>query len=163
MNKNSMQKETYQHISNNLYTLELDVENGKILNRKAKSINSRGYLQLQLAGKKVVQHQVFAVARWGEACVGMTVNHINEIKTDNSWNNLELLTHADNISVRTFTTSGRLKKPVKAINLDTGEETVFDSYQEAGRLLNLSINSIQKVLQGKRNRTGRYTFKRVAS
>ncbi|WP_056685593.1 HNH endonuclease [Cytobacillus solani] len=156
---NGMKKETYVFIRDNLHKLELDLENGKVLNRNVNALN-KGYLRMKLAGKRVFQHQVLAVARWGEKCIGMTVNHINENKIDNSWNNLELLSHADNVRVMT-THGNHLRQPIKAIRIETNEEIVFESQREAARKLSLSQAHISSILYGKRRSTGGYKFERV--
>lgn len=153
--------ETYNHIVKYIHTLELDLINGIILNRNTKfKDNEDSYLQMSLSGKKVKQHQIFAVARWGSKCLGMTVNHINEMKIDNSWNNLELRTTEKNISIASK--GGKPKQPIKAIHLDTSEELIFESQHEASRQLGLKQQSIHNVLNGKQKHTGRYTFKRMS-
>lgn len=157
-NAKGMSKETYEHISKFIHLLDIDLKNGIILNRESIALRG-GYPCVGLMYKKIQQHQIFAVARWGETCIGMTVNHINECKTDNSWDNLELLSHEDN--VRVFSSHGCPKKPIKAINIDTGETIVFDSQREASIKLGLSGSNIFRVLNGKRNRVGRYTFERI--
>jgi len=154
-----MSEETYNLIMKHLPILDLDIEKGIILNRKGNSL-SNGYLQLGLEKKKVFQHQIFAVARWGKKCIGMTVNHINEIRTDNSWNNLELLTSVENLLARS---SGQGEKPIKAKHLDTGEEFIFESQHEASRQLGVNVGSIQHILNGKRKHSKRYTFERISA
>ncbi|HDX9663361.1 TPA: HNH endonuclease [Bacillus cereus] len=151
-----MSLEIYNHIRENLHLLKLDLVNGKILNRNSNSLR-QGYLALRLKGRLVDQHQVFAVAGWGELCIGMTVNHVDENRINNSWDNLELLTHSENISIRS-SGHGRSKQSVKAIHLDTGEEFIFESQKEAGRMLGLNQGNINGVLLGERKRVGRYTF-----
>jgi hypothetical protein len=159
-----MSRERYEFIKNNLHQLELDLENGKILNRNSNHMN-KGYLMLCLGSRKTIRknvahHQVFAVKLWGEACIGMTVNHINENKLDNSWDNLELLTHADNI--RAMTTHGKhLRQPVKAIHVNTGKAIIFESQREAARQLNLLQTHIQRVIKGIKKDSGDYRFERV--
>jgi hypothetical protein len=153
-----MSKEIYSHICKHIHDLELDLKNGKILNRNAKSLKS-GYPQIKLAGKTVYQHQVFAVVRWGEACIGMTVNHINEIRTDNSWNNLELMDFVQNVLIASK--GGSAKQKVKAIHLDTGEILIFESQLEASIQLGLHACSITQVLKGTFRQTGRYTFEKL--
>lgn len=157
-----MTKEIYNLIVDNLHYLELDLKNGVILNRNSNSL-SKGYKQLGIKRKKVFQHQIFAVARWGERCVGMTVNHKNEIKIDNSWDNLELLSLSDNCKVKTMKTCRFPIVPIKAINIDTGEEFVFESQGEAAKQLGLNKTSIFRNLKGERNRVGRYTFERITA
>jgi hypothetical protein len=161
--KVGLSQENYDHIVNHVHLLELDLKNGVILNRDVKDINTHGYCRVWLGGKKIFQHQVFAVARWGPACVGMTVNHINECKTDNSWDNLELLTLRDNVKAKTHLSGFcNPKQPIKATNIDTGEVIYFDSQREASRQLGIVQSHIWKVLKGQRKRSGRYTFEKIS-
>ena len=50
-----------------------------------------------------------------------------------------------------------LSKAVTMTNIDTGEVTLFPSILSAARELGLNDANIGKVIQGKLNRTGRYT------
>lgn len=167
MKKNGvgMTEAVYNLIADNLYSFELDMEKGIILNRNAKSLHKgkTGYLNLEIKQKKVYHHQILAVSRWGKECIGMTVNHINENKLDNSWNNLELLSHKDNVRLKT-TKTGRYKiVPIRAINIDTGEILIFETQGTAAKELKLNKTSIFQQLEGRRKRVGRYTFERVVS
>jgi hypothetical protein len=155
-----MTRKIYLHIKNNLHQLKLDLMKGKILNRNSTALDRYGYLRVGLEGKTVYQHQILAVARWGEKCIGQTVDHINEIKTDNSWDNLQLISLAQNTSNKSKKGFGQ-KKPVKAIDLETGKETRFESLSEASRELGLRVDSICYVLKGCYKRTGKYTFERI--
>ena len=159
---NGMTIKRFNHIRDHIHLLELDLAKGKILNRDCKSLSTKGYLRTRLAGKLVMQHQVFAVARWGEKCIGLTVNHKNEVKTDNSWNNLELLTNEENIKARTKAGTGFVSK-IKCINLETKEELVFDSQNEASRKLKVSQGNINMILSGIRKSTLGWTFERVGA
>lgn len=60
-------------------------------------------------------------------------------------------------SVQNF---GRKSTPVIAININTGEETKFNSINAAARKLNLHVGNVTQVLHGNKVRTGRYTFKK---
>ena len=51
-----------------------------------------------------------------------------------------------------------LRTPVKAINIDTGEEFIFKSEADAARALGLYQSNISKVLTGAYKKTGRYVF-----
>lgn len=159
-----MKLETYERILKHLATLELDLEKGLVLNRNITKEGTDGYLPISLGDsrdrKMVKVHQVLAVARWGKVCVGMQVNHINEIKTDNSFNNIELLSPIENLKARTK--CGSPKHSIYGTNIDTNEMHYFESIVEASNLLGLSHGAISRVVNGKQKRVGRYTFERVA-
>lgn len=45
-----------------------------------------------------------------------------------------------------------LRRPIVAINLETKEEIMFDSSEDAAKSLNLQVSNISRVLSGKQNR-----------
>lgn len=51
------------------------------------------------------------------------------------------------------------KTPIIATCIETGEETYFDSQQEAAEKLHLNKSKICCVVKGQRNRTGGYSFR----
>lgn len=155
-------RETYEHVVKNLHLLELDLVGGKILNRKSKRPDSDGYLRVTFNRRTVKQHIVFAVARWGDKCIGLTVNHINEDKTDNSRDNLELMPIAKNISIRS-SPHGRPKQVIKVIDLSSGEERIFPSQLEAARSVGVSQGRISELINkyGGYHRLRNIKFERV--
>ncbi|MGM0921105.1 MAG: hypothetical protein ACQEWW_07755 [Bacillota bacterium] len=50
------------------------------------------------------------------------------------------------------------KKPVKAVNIETGAEISFESLYQASKFLNVDRNNVLKVLNGKRKKVGKFTF-----
>lgn len=58
----------------------------------------------------------------------LDVNHINEIKSDNRLENLELISHAENIRKANIDTT---KKALVAVSLETGEIKKFESFTAA--------------------------------
>ena len=57
---------------------------------------SRGYLQVGIAGKNYPVHRLIWEAFNGPTHDGMEIDHINRIRTDNSLENLRLVTHTQN-------------------------------------------------------------------
>lgn len=155
-----MSKEMYEHILANLGELVLDLERGLILNRKVNVPNTFGYLRIHLKGHYVAVHQILAVARWGERCIGMTVNHYNEDKLDNSWDNLDLVPHKINVKLKSKKGSGK-RSPIKATNLSTGEIQIFKSMREAERVLGIHQSAISFIVNGVLPRCNGYFFERV--
>lgn len=102
------------------------------------------------------------------------VRHMDGNPYNNHVSNLKWGTHADNMkdaqrhgTFHYFTPEEdemslqALRKPVKAINIDSGEETIFRSEAEAARALKLYQPNISKVLKGVYRKTGRYVFEYV--
>ena len=75
------------------------------------------------------------------------VDHINNIKTDNRLDNLQLLTNRENI-IKDH--KGKKLPPIKikAINLETGEWFDYKSIYKAGKDLTINTSSICRVLNG---------------
>ena len=65
-------------------------------------INRRGYYQVglykQSIGKNYKVHRLVYEAFNGQIPEGLQVNHINEVKTDNRLENLNLMTHKENVN-----------------------------------------------------------------
>ena len=101
------------------------------------------------------------------------VRHLNDCPDDNYADNLAWGTQTDNVRdmIRNennyeLTESDRKKAyekrqmPIRAIDLKTGNEVVFESQQEASRRLNLSQSTISHILKGKRKTCKGYIFRK---
>lgn len=99
------------------------------------------------------------------------VRHIDGNPYNNHVSNLEWGTHADNMhdaqrhgTFHYFTPEEDemalrvLRRPVKAINVETGEEYEFESQAEAARQLGVYQSNIYHVLSGRYKKTGGYRF-----
>ena len=85
------------------------------------------------------------------------VNHKDCDRTNNNAGNLNWCTHQENIAYRDKYGKA-LSRPVFAINLKTHEVSHFHSQNEAGRVLGVLQQSINKVTKGSRNQAGGYWF-----
>lgn len=99
------------------------------------------------------------------------VRHLDDDPSNNEIENLAWGTQKDNHadSVRnktsyTLTSEDREKgmritrKPVYAINRETGERTLYPGQSEAARILGLQQSNVFKVLRGERLHSGGYRF-----
>ena len=117
-----------------------------------------GYLQIDLRkdGKKhnVLVHKMVMLAFIGECPKGCEINHINEVKTDNRLENLEYITHLEN--VRHGTGIERCveshKKPVIATMKD-GSEIAYPSAKDAGDALGVNGAVIGRSIRDSRRKT----------
>ena len=87
------------------------------------------------------------------------INHKDENKENNCWWNLEWCEseYNNNYGTRNNQISKKLSKPIVCV--ETGER--FYGINECARKMNLFVTNICKVLKGKRNHTGGYTFEYV--
>jgi hypothetical protein len=144
--------ETYVPINgtNGKYLIS-DMGNVKCLSRNHKSyvsmkphLDKRGYPRVDLWGirKSVLVHRIVAEHFIPNPEHKATVNHKNEIKTDNRVENLEWLTNAENINygTRTQRAAKALHKPILRISKETGKvlqrysclkEAVKDGYSHS--------------------------------
>lgn len=123
--------------------------NGKILPLKGRLLkpetDKNGYQLVHLSkdgeGKKFLVHRLVYIAFNGEIPEGMEVNHINEVKSDNQIENLNLMTHAENVNWGTRnqrSAKARINHPIRSkpvVGYDEKDNVVvtFPSASEAER------------------------------
>src|SRR3990167_1055206 len=77
------------------------VRTNSTLHIKCQRFNSCGYLQVALnrndRTKHHLTHKLVAIAFIGDRQVGMEINHRDGIKTNNFLNNLDYVTHSQNM------------------------------------------------------------------
>jgi len=90
------------------------------------------------------------------------VNHIDCDPTNNCIDNLEWVSHQENVAYRDklghTAKHNSPNKPVIAVNLKTLEVSRFESQREAGYELEIAQSNINSVLKGKRKQTGGFWF-----
>lgn len=119
-------------------------------------IDRQGYLVVKLYknnfGKTFKIHRLVAKAFVDNPNNYNVVNHKNEIKTDNRASNLEWCNQKYNVRY----SANKLPQKRKIIRED-GKE--YNSITEALKELGLKTNHISDVCNGKRVKTGGYSFK----
>ena len=97
----------------------------------------------------------------------LVVDHINNIRTDNRLENLQLITRSENEKRANKKGQCLPQIPVRATNVNTGESFDYHSIYECSRILHIHKTSISSVLNGmtktatsKKDKC-KYTFKRI--
>ena len=109
-------------------------------------------------------HRLIAAAFLGAPKDGEEVNHIHGDKSNNSVDNLEWVSHADNLA-HAFETGLRdndvSPKAVKGTNIETGEQVTFPSIYKAARFMGISQGNICLCCKGVRPSASGYIWEYV--
>lgn len=140
------------------------VADGRIWSKRSKlfltpSISSCGYLQVVIRNsvdkKRVCRfvHTLVYSAFNGEVPKGYQINHINEIKTDNSIDNLELLTPKDNCNhgTRNSRIGSYHAKGITLIELSSSGHYTFKSLKEAAEFFSVKATTFRTKVQKRKN------------
>ena len=137
--------------------------------------DGHGHLAIK-SGRKGMHKQGYAHRLIAQAFIPNVdnypiVRHLDDNPANNEIENLAWGTqkdnHADavqNGTSYTLTAEDReksfrkIRKPVYAINRETGERTLYSGQSEASRLLGLQQSNVFKVLRGERSHSGGYSF-----
>ena len=117
----------------------------KILNKK---INNVGYEYVILSNKEIKHktltvHRLMAKTFLNDYYNTLEVNHINGIKTDNRLENLEMVTHSENMKKRyEIGIDGNNYKAVNQYDLDGNYIATYKSSCEAEKITNICRTSI---------------------
>lgn len=125
-----------------------------------------GYLLVQLCKdgkvKHMQVHRLVAQAFIPNPNNLDTVNHRDEVKTNNAVGNLEWMSRGDNLNygTRNSRMAEALSKPVQMLDKSTGGLlATFPSTQEAQRVTRIDHGSISKCCLGKLKLAGGYVWK----
>lgn len=153
-----MNKQRYEHLKEYIDLLNIDVERGLILNRKA-WLTKNGYLSIKLKYKSYRVHEVILTAA-GVNLIGLTANHKNGVKTDNRIANLEAITQKENnrhaiktglnsiehlkgLTPRAKLTEDDVKKIKQMLSMKEHTQT------EIAKIFGVDISIISKIKSGK--------------
>ena len=135
-------------------------------------LNNCGYLKICVSDGSIIKgyrkHRFIFECFHGKINdVKLVVDHINNIKTDNRLENLQLITQSQNIKKEHIKGENRPPIRVRAININSGESFDYDSISKCGRGLDIHhasicrvLNGIQKTATSKKDKN-KYTFKRL--
>ena len=128
--------------------------------------DTHGYLQVILCKdghvKKFKVHRLVAEAFIPNPNNLDTVNHKDEVKTNNTVGNLEWMSQKDNLNYGTHNKRmvESLSKQVKMFDKSTGELlATFPSIMEAERVTGIYHSSISKCCNGKYKSSGGYKWR----
>ena len=128
-------------------------------------INANGYRYVNLRKGKVAKntrvHRLVAEHFISNLWNKKTVNHINGIKLDNREINLEWATSAENNIHARITglnkTTDKHRYPAKKV-IDTQTGQIYNSVYYLGKLINIKLNDLYKMLSGNKTNITSYRF-----
>lgn len=124
----------------------LNIKKGRVLKTR---INNYGYVEVRLTKQSkqstTFLHIILAKAFIPNPLNKPEVNHLNGIKTDNSIDNLEWCTHAENIKhAHKLGLYNKVYKPI----IDTCTGKRYKSLREASTELSINYNTCRSHLNG---------------
>ena len=135
-------------------------------------LNKNGYLIINVRNqgiqKNYYKHRFIFECFHGKINdVKLVVDHFNNIKTDNRLDNLQLITHSQNMKKEHRKGENRPAIRVRATNINSGDSFDYHSIYECSKRLDIQAASIRRVL----NRTtktatskldkNKYTFEKM--
>lgn len=133
------------------------VRNDKLNQLSNLSLNN-GYLRTSVSGKIQYVHRLVAKAFIPNIDNLPEVNHKNEIRSDNRVENLEWVTHKDNLNFGSRNEKLGRGHCKSIIATKDGEEYGFRSLKQAAKFLNIKQPNISAALTKNRKVKG-YTFR----
>lgn len=126
-------------------------------------IDGRGYIMVTLNGKRNYTHRFIWEEEHGEIPKGYDIDHLNFNKSDNRLENLQCVTHKENIHRSipnrnaTFArTNFDRETTVKAICEDGGE-TIFRSMYQVQKTLGINAGIVKMCITGQNNCKGGFS------
>ena len=116
------------------------------------NLNNYGYYRITVRdngkSKNVKSHRFIYECFHGVITDKRVVDHINNIKSDNRLDNLQIVTQSEN--VKKDHKGGKSLPPIKirAINIETGESFDYESINKTAKDLIIDTSSICHILNG---------------
>lgn len=153
MSNKGMSEDMYNFIKDNLHRLTINTDKGIVITPKGTNgtvCSSTGYLKVKVNKKVIPVHQVLAVVYFGDACIGMQVNHRDGDKLKNFKDNIELVTRAENIQHQHDNGLAVYRKGYPIRQLGEKGETLatYESINEASRVTGVEPSNIASALRG---------------
>ncbi|CAH6421696.1 HNH endonuclease [uncultured virus] len=160
-NLTNLDFEGEQWASLHIDEITIEVSNtGRVKSRYGKTIgytSNEGYKSIKLSGKSYLVHRLVVMAFKGKIPDELVVNHIDEDKTNNRLDNLEIVTKSENTNY-SIKPGNNLIKSVKQLSL-TGEViATFPSIKEASDSTGVSYSGISKVVRGTQKTSGNFMW-----
>ena len=133
-----------------------NIRNKETMKYLSGSVNNYKYVGIKNCKTRLV-HQLVAEAFVTKVENKLHVNHINEIKTDNYYKNLEYVNITDNLEFGNHNLNVAKSMGSKVICIETG--IVYRSTKEAGECMGISSSSILECCFGSRKSAHNYTFR----
>lgn len=128
------------------------VHKGRIMPTR---VNNRGYetVALNVDNRSITKlvHRLVAESFVPNPCKKCQVNHIDKDISNNCASNLEWVTDNENKEYSSISSGGtqRPRRPVVAVNIDTGMSCVYEGLRAAERALHIDHGTAMKVVHGK--------------
>lgn len=128
--------------------------------RRTFASRSTGYLQICIRGRRYDVHRLVALAFCEGFAPGLFVNHKNGDRADPRAENLEWVTHSENLRHAMRVLGSRMgpigrtgeantqSKPVIATNLKTGEQIRFAGGRDAVRQIGAQSSCVSRACRG---------------
>jgi HNH endonuclease/NUMOD4 motif len=151
--------EGYNRYRVNEYGEVMNVNTGRIL--KA-GISSNGYYQVCLCKDGIMKghtvHRLVAKAFIPETDYSLQINHIDGIKTNNHYSNLEWCTHKHNGEHAYKIGLTKCRKTINQLTIDGKFIKQWESILDVERELGINHPNISAVASGKRKSAGKFKW-----
>ena len=110
--------------------------------KRSTSFDAKGYRRLSYKGKNYLEHRLIAQTFIPNPDNKTEVNHINGIKHDNRVENLEWVTHQQNIMHALETGLRKDRYPINCVDITTNEHYEFKLLKECAQFLGVSQDAV---------------------